>query len=197
MGYICGIDEVGRGPLAGPVVACSVLLPESFPIEILKDSKKLSQSSRESIEHVILSSAAVFGIGWVSHREIDRINIHNAALRAMQLAFDSMIASFRSGDITDIESRIDRAYVDGKFTPHLPVRTEAVIRGDSLVPEIMAASILAKNARDRWMIRYGRKEPRYLFEKHKGYPTSEHRRLLDEHGPSRIHRSTFGVSRDP
>ncbi len=186
MKIICGIDEAGRGPLAGPVTAAAVILNEYFPREILNDSKKLSEKKRIIIYNEILSNASAFGVGWVWHDEIDQINIHNASLLAMQRAYENM------------KSEANLILVDGKFTPKIEnskdFEIEAIIKGDTLIPEIMAASIIAKTCRDLWMIKYSKLETEYKFEKHKGYPTKEHRELCKEHGLSFIHRKSFRIS---
>ncbi|HUX14157.1 MAG TPA: ribonuclease HII [Spirochaetia bacterium] len=179
VGPICGVDEAGRGPLAGPVTAAAVILSEDFPREVLADSKVLTRRMREEAENVIRKHAAAYGIGWATHEEIDRINILQASLLAMSRAVEAL------------GREVALVLVDGNRTPVLPFPSRAIIGGDAIVPEIMAASILAKTARDRWMIEYAKIEPQYLFEKHKGYPTAEHRRLIGVHGPSRIHRRTF------
>ncbi|RPJ09624.1 MAG: ribonuclease HII [Spirochaetaceae bacterium] len=176
---VCGIDEAGRGPLAGPVTAAAVILPPDFPKEILDDSKKLSPKQREKAEVIILSKAVAVGVGWAWPMEIDRINIHNATLLAMKRALLCLGAT------------PDMVYVDGKFVPCTCFPCEAVIKGDTFIPEIQAASIIAKTARDRFMTRYARIEPQYSFEKHKGYPSKLHRELVMKYGPSGIHRMTF------
>lgn len=182
MELICGIDEAGRGPLAGPVTAAVVILPDSFPNHILKDSKQLSGKKRELAAEVIIKEAIDFGLGWVWHFEIDRINIHNASLLAMKRAYNQMT------------TKPDKIFIDGKFLPGLDADMTAVIGGDRLVHQIMAASILAKVARDRWMVRHSLIEPEYAFEKHKGYPTAEHRKLCLILGPSSIQRRSFTIS---
>ena len=178
---ICGIDEAGRGPLAGPVTAAAVILPEGFPLDILGDSKKLTPLQRKKAVTEILSHALAFGLGWAWPEEIDALNIHFATLKAMERAF---------GELKIVS---DLIMVDGKFTPPLAGNVQAVVKGDSKVPAIMAASILAKTARDRWMERYSWIEGRYLFEKHKGYPTREHAERCARYGLSAIHRKSFHV----
>jgi ribonuclease HII len=179
MMLICGIDEVGRGPLAGPVTAAAVVLPADFPVEILADSKKLSPRRRREIARCIMISGASFSFGWVWPEEIDLINIHNAALQAMKDAYEGLSVI------------PDRVFVDGLYTPDIPVPCEAVVKGDSKINEIKAASILAKVARDRWMEQYGSMDTRYEFERHKGYPTKRHRELIKLYGLSTIHRRSF------
>jgi ribonuclease HII len=179
MSRICGIDEAGRGPLAGPVTAGAAILPEAFDTSILADSKSLSDRRKAAAASHIMMHATSWGIGWAWPEEIDALNIHNASLLAMQRAF------------AQITSPVDLAYVDGKFAPALPCPTETVVKGDTLIHEIMAASILAKVSRDRWMIRHSWIEPEYGFERHKGYPTLAHRLICSERGPSSIQRHSF------
>ncbi len=181
---VCGTDEAGRGPLAGPVYAAAVVLSEDFPISILADSKKLSEAKRLAAEKVIRERATAFAVAWATHEEIDLYNILRASLLAMKRAVESL------------ELLPDIVLVDGNRVPELAVAGEAIVHGDSIVPEIMAASILAKTARDRWMTEYARIEPLYKFEKHKGYPTLEHRRLIRTYGPSKIHRRSFRLTFD-
>lgn len=176
---VCGIDEAGRGPLAGPVTAAAVMLSPGFPAEILADSKKLSPKKRNEIAGIIIESGSCFSLGWVWPEEIDKINIHNASLYAMERAF---------GGISMIPELV---LVDGLYTPCLDVPCKAIVKGDSKIDEIKAASILAKTARDKWMEHYGRIDNRYEFEKHKGYPTKRHRELIKEYGLSAIHRKSF------
>ena len=185
MSEICGIDEAGRGPLAGPVTAAAVVLTEDFPKEILKDSKKLSPKIRKEICSLLMEKCK-YGVGWAWPLEIDRINIHNAALLAMKRAFEELKADFEPGQIT-------LTLVDGLFVPDIECKAEAIVKGDDKIDEIKAASIIAKTVRDSWMIRYSWIEPDYLFEKHKGYPTAEHRRIIKEIGYSAIHRKSFAV----
>lgn len=182
---ICGIDEAGRGPLAGPVCAAAVILPVDFPGEILGDSKKLSPNAREKARSVICSQAIAWAVGWASAAEIDKINILQASLLAMKRAFCSMQ---EEKILPGLE-----AVVDGLFVPDIPVPSRALIRADSLIPEVMAASILAKTARDRMMERYSLFYPEYGFEKHKGYPTASHRAAIALYGPSPIQRMSFRV----
>jgi ribonuclease HII len=181
-GLVGGVDEAGRGPIAGPVTAAVVILPRGFPLEILDDSKALSRLQRETAAAVIREKALSWGIGWASHEEIDALNILQATLLAMSRAIEVMAI------------KPDTLVVDGLFCPACGIPATAVAHGDSLVPEIMAASILAKTARDAWMEDYALQEPQYLFEKHKGYPTAEHRSLVLRLGPSRIQRRSFRVT---
>ena len=194
-GVLCGLDEAGRGPLAGPVSAAAVILPPDFPIDILNDSKKLSPAAREKARIVICSHAVAWGIGWVQAAEIDEINIHKASLLAMKRAFEAMITgveearSFPRNKPLDLQNI--RAVADGLFIPEIPVPCEPLVKADSLVPEVMAASILAKTARDRLMEYYGLFYPQYGFERHKGYPTKAHREAILRWGPSPIQRMSF------
>jgi ribonuclease HII len=177
---ICGIDEAGRGPLAGPVVAAAVVLPPDFPVKILADSKALSPAQRLAAEDIIRRRALAFRIAEASHREIDRINILQATLKAMKEALDA------------IGIPVDEALIDGNICPpDCAVPCRAIIKGDTLIHEIMAASILAKTHRDRLMENYALQYPGYGFEKHKGYPTAEHRAAIRKLGPCEIHRKTF------
>jgi ribonuclease HII len=181
-GIYCGIDEAGRGPIAGPVTAAAVILPWDFPRDILDDSKVLSASCRQEAAEVIRARSLCWALGWATHQEIDEINILRATLLAMARAVDAL------------EIRPDQLLVDGLYCPECGIPATAIVKGDSAVPEIMAASILAKTARDAWMEEYARTEPAYLFDKHKGYPTAEHRALVIRLGPSAIQRRSFRVS---
>jgi ribonuclease HII len=176
---VCGIDEAGRGPLAGPVTAAAVILPSDFPSGILADSKALSPARRAAAARMIRDRAVAWAVGWASAEEIDRINIHHATLLAMRRAVESLAA------------RPTLLVVDGLFVPEAGVPGRAVVHGDATVPEIMAASILAKTARDAWMAGYAVREPGYGFERHKGYPTREHREAIERLGPCAIHRRSF------
>lgn len=176
---VCGIDEAGRGPLAGPVCAAAVLLPEGLVIDGLNDSKKLSEKKRELLFPVIEKNALAFGIGFADEKEIDEINILQATFLAMRRAFDAM------------QRRCDYVLVDGNRMPPMPVPGETVVKGDAKSPSIAAASILAKVSRDRVMLEYAKQYPEYQFEKHKGYGTKAHVEALRAFGPSPIHRRTF------
>lgn len=176
---VCGIDEAGRGPLAGPVCAAAVLLPEGLVIDGLNDSKKLSEKKRELLFPVIQENALAFGIGFADEKEIDEINILQATFLAMRRAFDAM------------QRRCDYVLVDGNRMPPMPVPGETVVKGDAKSPSIAAASILAKVSRDRVMLEYTKQYPEYQFEKHKGYGTKAHVEALHAFGPSPIHRRTF------
>ncbi|MBN2353929.1 MAG: ribonuclease HII [Spirochaetales bacterium] len=178
----CGVDEAGRGPLAGPVTAGAVVLGEGFPIGILADSKALSPMRRERAAAVIRARAKAWAAGWAWPEEIDRYNIHCATLLAMARA------------VRALGLKPDLVLVDGLYTPAVASACRAMVGGDTIVPEIMAASIVAKTARDLWMERYGRVESDYRFEEHKGYPTKAHRELVKKLGPSPIHRKSFRIS---
>jgi len=183
---LCGIDEAGRGPLAGPVCAAAVILPKAFPAAALDDSKNLSPFAREDLKKTICGGARAWGIGWASPAEIDEINIHHASLLAMKRAFEAMRRQFSFLVDADI-----RAVADGLFSPDIPVPCQPLVKADSQVPEVMAASILAKTARDRLMEYYGLFYPQYGYEKHKGYPTKAHRQAILRWGASPIQRRSF------
>jgi ribonuclease HII len=179
---VCGVDEAGRGPIAGPVTAAAVILPEGFPREVLADSKVLTSGEREQAEVLIRELAVAWATGWASSEEIDRINIHRATLRAMTRALRRLAV------------RPELVLVDGLFAPPTDLPCRTIVRGDATEAPIMAASILAKTARDRWMCRCGRRWPQYEFDRHKGYATERHRRLVAVHGLSPIHRLSFRIS---
>ncbi|MBN1410017.1 MAG: ribonuclease HII [Spirochaetales bacterium] len=181
MKLVCGIDEAGRGPLAGPVTAACVILPQKYPVWILNDSKRLRPSQREEISVHIKKNSMAWAVGWAWPEEIDRINILNASLLAMKRAFEQL------------PEMPELALVDGTFSPDIGIQCRPIVKGDTFIPQIMAASILAKNARDRWMSLYSLFEPAYGFEIHKGYPTPKHRRLVNKLGMSRMHRKSFKI----
>jgi ribonuclease HII len=189
---LCGLDEAGRGPLAGPVCAAAVILPGDFPLEVLGDSKKLTPLKREAAR-VLIYTKALWGIGWASAAEIDEINILKASLLAMERAFRAMTLAFPAWETAFGENSpgAAEAVADGLYVPRLPIPCRALVKADSIVPQVMAASILAKTARDRMMERYSWLYPRYGYEKHKGYPTREHRENLARYGPSPIQRKSF------
>jgi ribonuclease HII len=203
----CGIDEAGRGPLAGPVCAAAVILGEGFPAGILKDSKKLSPARREEARRVICDQALAWGVGWASHTEIDRINILRASLLAMKRAFEALLGAGNAPHAWPSELTGETAFgsplvpappeltaiVDGLHKPDIAVPCEALVKADAVVPEVMAASILAKTARDQLMDYYDRLYPQYGYAKHKGYPTRAHRELVLRYGPSPIQRLSFRV----
>ncbi|MEK6731298.1 MAG: ribonuclease HII [Pseudomonadota bacterium] len=180
MHLIAGVDEVGRGPLAGPVIAAAVILDPNKPIEGLKDSKQLSEKRREELSEIIQSRALCFAFGRAEFYEIDQINILQASLLAMQRAIHNLSLS------------PTEALVDGNRCPVLPCLVRAIIRGDQTVPAISAASIIAKVLRDREMLEMDKIYPQYGFALHKGYPTKQHLAALAEFGVSRIHRRSFG-----
>ena len=177
----CGIDEAGRGPIAGPVTAAAVVLPARFPVGRLDDSKKLTAEEREEAAELIRRRATAWATGWCSAEEIDRINIHRASLLAMWRALRAL--GVAPGEVL----------IDGRFALPLAMPCRAIVKGDASVPEIMAASIIAKTARDRFMRRYARIEPAYYFHEHKGYATPCHRFLVRLHGRSAIHRHSFRI----
>jgi len=178
-----GVDEAGRGPLAGPVVACAVVLPPGCIIEGVYDSKKINPARRTELAAVIKSSALAYGFGLVEPQEIDRINILQAAMKAME---EAVIAaqSFLGEPLRYI-------LVDGNRSPRLPCPTESIVKGDSHCHLIAAASILAKETRDTIMRDLHLLYPQYGFAEHKGYPTAAHFRALAEYGPCPAHRITF------
>ncbi len=176
---ICGVDEAGRGPLAGPVYAAAVILPRGLIIEGLNDSKKLTEKKRAELFDIITAQALAYGIGSADEKEIDEINILQATFLAMRRAIDSM------------PIRPDLALIDGNRDSDFGVPSETVIRGDSLSANIAAASILAKVTRDRVMERYAEEYPKYGFEVHKGYGTRRHYEALRQYGPCPIHRQSF------
>ncbi len=185
--FVCGLDEAGRGPLAGPVVAGAVILNDDFPIEILNDSKKLSEKKRLEVEVLIKENALAWATARVEHDEIDTINILQASLLAMKKAFESLCLMLDE----KIEGAEISCVVDGTFKPDISVSCEALPKADATVPAVMAASILAKNERDRIMCEYAIQYPAYGYEKHKGYPTKAHREVCHSIGPSPIQRKSF------
>jgi ribonuclease HII len=177
---ICGVDEAGRGPLAGPVVAAAVILDCSRPIDGLRDSKLLSPAKRAKLYTEIIYNASAYAIAGVHCDMIDKINILQASLLAMRKA------------VQRLAIKPDKIYVDGNFIiPEVTITQEAVIGGDRLIASVSAASILAKVARDTFMTRMAAKYPGYGFENHKGYCTREHQQALADLGPCPIHRRTF------
>lgn len=176
---VCGIDEAGRGPLAGPVVAAAVILPYTITIDGLDDSKKLTEKKREALFDVIREKAIAYGIAAVDEKTIDEVNILNATFLAMEHAVESLSVA------------ADFAFVDGNRSKGLKIPFECVVGGDAKVPSIAAASILAKVTRDRFMKEIAAQYPEYGFEKHKAYGTRAHYEALDQFGPCPIHRMTF------
>lgn len=176
---ICGVDEAGRGPLAGPVCAAAVILPPHTRIPGLNDSKKLTDKKRRELFPVICEQAVAYGIGMATEQEIDEINILQATFLAMQRAMDGL------------QVRPDLALIDGNRQKDFGLPVKTVVKGDSLSANIAAASVLAKVTRDDLMIRQAEQFPEYGFEIHKGYGTKAHYAALEQYGPSPIHRMTF------
>lgn len=178
--YICGVDEAGRGPLAGPVFAAAVILPEDYEIEGLNDSKKLTEKKRDKLFDEIIEHALAYSIQSVDHRTIDEINILEATMLAMRTA------------VENLSIKPENVFIDGNRVPkNMEIPTEFVIKGDATSASIAAASILAKVSRDRFMLEMDKKYPEYCFAKHKGYGTKLHYEKIKEFGPSEIHRLTF------
>ena len=239
---LCGIDEAGRGPLAGPVCAAAVVLPEDFPVDILNDSKKLNEKQREQARLIITDKAIAWAVAWATHIEIDEINILQASLLAMQRAVqyilkneeleirnekweDYCLLADHDGDKQSFHTRslIPKsscgysrtltpnylmlpfgkplntlpknlnAIVDGLHVPTIPIPCTAMVKADAKVPQVMAASILAKTARDQLMVHYSKIYPDYGYERHKGYPTVLHKQLIRQFGPSPIARKSFKI----
>lgn len=178
-GLLAGVDEAGRGPLAGPVVAAAVILDDSQPIEGLADSKKLSEKQRKHLFEQIKARSLCCHIAMASVEEIEEINILHATMLAMKRAIEGL--------------RLPPAkiLVDGNRVPKVPYEIEAIVKGDALIPAISAASILAKVFRDDLLMEYDKKYPQYGFCQHKGYGTKVHLQALEKHGPCEIHRKTF------
>lgn len=194
---ICGFDEAGRGPLAGPVTAGCVILPEDFPVELLNDSKKLSEKKRIAAEKVIMEKAC-WGLGVVDHETIDQMNILRASMYAMSIAYQMMRAKLpdwlRSRNIEFDEASLDgmiSAITDGTSCPEVPCRCRCEPKADGKYPEVMAASIIAKVERDKMMVEFDRLYPQYGYAKHKGYPTAAHIAVCREIGMSPIQRKSF------
>ena len=177
--FIAGVDEAGRGPLAGPVVAAAVILPTDYNIQGIADSKQLSANKRESLFNDIYKHAESIGVGIVDQREIERINILQASLKAMQLA------------VADLGGQVDYLLVDGIHSIPTSAPQSTIKKGDTISPSIGAASIIAKVTRDRIMIKYHGIYPQYNFAKNKGYGTKEHKSAIKEFGCCDIHRRTF------
>ncbi len=177
---IAGVDEAGRGPLAGPVIAAAVILPSNHSIVGLADSKKLSAKRRESVFDAIVEKAVAISIGRAEVAEIDSLNILWATMLAMQRAIQGLTVSPAI------------ALIDGNRCPEVACETQAIIGGDAIEPVISAASIIAKVTRDREMRQLNEQYPEYAFATHQGYPTKQHLAALQQHGPSRVHRRSFG-----
>ena len=185
--WVCGVDEAGRGPLVGAVVAGAVVLDPNQPIEGLKDSKKLTAARREYLYEQIMEKAKAWGVGEASPLEIDQINILQATMLAMRRA------------IEDLSTRLgawpDKALIDGNRCPELPIAAEAIVKGDAKEPAISAASIVAKVTRDRQMMSLHERHPEYGFAQHMGYPTEAHFAALKQYGACDQHRRSFSPVR--
>ncbi len=177
--HVAGVDEAGRGPLAGPVVAAAVIFPEEFFLAGVDDSKKLSHDRRAQLYPQILANCRSYGVGIVSVAEIDQINIYQAAMLAMRQALDQLSPAAQ------------HVLVDGRRNPKIDLPQTSIIKGDALSFTIGAASIIAKVTRDRLMLDYHRAFPQYGFDQHKGYATRSHLAALQQHGPCEIHRRSF------
>lgn len=208
---ICGIDEAGRGPLAGPVSAAAVVLSYDFPFEILDDSKNLSEKKRFALETIIKEKSLFWAVSLVDHRIIDEINILQATMRAMEEAFFEVLKKMHTSlslcETQELKSsnentiKKNNSYtiiIDGNKIPQKLFELEdrkwevrAIPKADSTYPSVMAASILAKNERDRIMYEYAKLYPEYFYEKHKGYPTKLHKEICKKNGPSPIQRTSF------
>lgn len=176
---VCGVDEAGRGPLAGPVCAAAVILPEGVIIDGVNDSKKLSEKKRESLFDVIREQALSYSIAYATVDEIEVINILNATMLAMRRAIDGL----------DIKA--DYAMIDGNKIPPIDIDAECIVKGDAKSMSIACASILAKVSRDRLLYKYAEEYPMYGFDKHKGYGTKVHREAILKYGPCPYHRKSF------
>ena len=177
---ICGVDEAGRGPLAGPVCAAAVILPEGAVIEGLDDSKKLTEKKRERLYDIIKQTAVAYSVAYGTLEEIETVNILEATYLAMNRAIEGL------------NVKPDFALIDGNRVPRgIKIPCETVVKGDTRSMSIAAASVLAKVTRDRLMLEYDKKYPEYNFKKHKGYGTKEHTELIRQYGPCEIHRLSF------
>ncbi|MBU3638786.1 MULTISPECIES: ribonuclease HII [unclassified Polynucleobacter] len=185
--WICGVDEAGRGPLVGAVVAGAVVLDPSNPIEGLKDSKKLTAIRREYLYEQIMEKAKAWGVGEASPAEIDEINILQATMLAMRRAIEDLT--------TRLGAWPDKALIDGNRCPELPIAAEAIVKGDAKEPAISAASIVAKVTRDRQMQILHERHPEYGFAQHMGYPTEAHFAALKQYGTCDQHRRSFSPVR--
>jgi ribonuclease HII len=180
---ICGVDEAGRGPLAGPVFAAAVILDPARPIAGLRDSKKLNEAKRDLLAVEIKEHALAWAIAECSEEEIDTLNILQASMLAMRRAVEAL-------QVTPT-----LALIDGNRCPKMAVRSEAIVKGDDKVAAISAASILAKTARDALLVQLHQQYPQYAFDQHKGYPTALHMARLKEHGVSPVHRKSYAPVR--
>lgn len=185
--WVCGVDEAGRGPLVGAVVAGAVVLDPNKPIDGLKDSKKLTAAKRDFLYEQILENAKAWGVGEASPAEIDQINILQATMLAMRRAIEDL--SIRLG------AWPEKALIDGNRCPELPIAAEAIIKGDAKEPAISAASIVAKVTRDRQMMQLHERHPEYGFAQHMGYPTEAHFAALKQYGVCPEHRRSFSPVR--
>ncbi len=176
---VCGVDEAGRGPLAGPVCSAAVILLRNTVIDGVNDSKKLSEKKRDALFDVIKSKAISYCVAYASVEEIESMNILNATMLAMQRA------------VAGLDVKADYAMIDGNKVPDLNIDCESIVKGDAKSMSIACASILAKVSRDRLLYEYAEKYPEYHFEKHKGYGTALHREMLQKYGPCPIHRISF------
>lgn len=181
---VCGVDEAGRGPLAGPVCAAAVILDEAYPIVGLADSKKLSERQREQLAPLIRERALAWSVAYAEVEEIDQLNILQATLLAMKRA------------VLALPVQPGQVLVDGLYCPQTGIPSQAIVKGDSKVAAISAASILAKTARDELMLRLHEQYPHYGFAVHKGYPTAAHLAALHEYGVSSVHRRSFRPVRE-
>ncbi|MBT3549367.1 MAG: ribonuclease HII [Gammaproteobacteria bacterium] len=177
--FLAGVDEVGRGCLAGPVISVAIILKDTIDRSLMVDSKKLSPLRRAKLASYILEHSCSVGVGECSNHMIDKVNIHNATLESMRLA------------IMNLHLMPDLAYIDGIHKPDIDINSKCFIQGDNLIPEISAASIVAKVLRDNMMLRLDKILPVYGFSRHKGYGTKEHIHAIDLFGPSVYHRFTF------
>ena len=176
---VCGVDEAGRGPLAGPVFAAAVILPENYTHEILNDSKKLSEKKRDIVFDDIIRDAVAYSVGIATEKEIDEINILNATFLAMKRAVEGL------------SIKPDLAYIDGNQYPRTGVKEITIVKGDSKCMSVAAASIIAKVSRDRYMLKVAEEYPEYQFPKHKGYGTKLHYEMIEKYGVSPVHRRSF------
>jgi len=186
--WVCGVDEAGRGPLVGAVVAAAVVLDPDHPIAGLKDSKKLTAARREYLFEEIVNHAKAWGVGEASAQEIDEINILQATMLAMTRAVEDLASRLGTWPV--------KALIDGNRCPRLPIAAEAIVKGDAKEPAISAASILAKVTRDRQMMSLHDQYPQYGFAKHMGYPTEAHFAALQEFGVCEHHRRSFSPVRN-
>lgn len=176
---VAGVDEAGRGPLAGPVVSAAVILPPGFRSDAINDSKQLTPRQRETLYIRIYAEAVCIGVGIIDPVEIDRINILQATKRSMVMA------------VANLSPQPDHLLIDGNFGIPSPLPQKSIVKGDARSVSIAAASIVAKVSRDRLMLRYHVDFPQFGFDRHKGYPTKAHKTAIAEHGPSLIHRLSF------